>query len=258
MPRVKKQDFEISIGNGLGTVFMSVVFNVNSQGEFYCRIPEEALPFFEVGKRYDGGVICKKDRSDQVAIYATTLTVLESILVKALRESHKPKVTEEHVIRYNIESHVSFAEDDKGQIFPNAGFEGAEWPSLESEHHLMYGRHHAREVAEGGYSLTIGARALTKVTSRIGEKESITYKAYYKGASHHGRDNPAQLLNSWASFSLPKNAKEIPYSDDAAIFFHNMMLGMAKLSKQIQEATFHQDNLLQLIESKTLLLGRGE
>ena len=66
-----------------------------------------------------------------------------------------------------------------------------------------------------------------------------------------GNQNPAQMLNSWTAFTLPDNAKEIPYTNEAALFFHNLMFGMAKISKQIQEATFQQNNLLELIESGT-------
>ena len=50
---------------------------------------------------------------------------------------------------------------------------------------------------------------------------------------------------------LLKNFKEIPYSDESALFFYNLMLSMARISKMIQEHTFNQENLIRLIASGT-------
>jgi len=250
MPLFKKHKISIDLRNGLGDVTMDVTVNINSNAEFYCRVPEEVLPYFDPC-RYEKGIICQMDRSKKLAIYATSFATLEAALIKALTACNQPVVTEEHVIRYNIESHVTFAQNEEGGIFPNAGFEGATWSRVDdADGKKKYGDHHATQGSEGGYSLTIGAKAMTKVTTAIGDRVSVEYRPYYKGANHLSNTaNAATLLNSWCSFSLPKHPKEMPYSDAAAMFFHNLMLGMAKLSKQIQEATFNQEDLLLLIES---------
>ena len=168
----------------------------------------------------------------------------------------EPTVKKEPVILYNIESHVSFAEDEDGNIFPNAGYQGAKWVHSE-ENRLMYGGHHASQPSNGGYSLTIGAIAKLKITYSYGGSEKIEYENYYKGESHLGNKNPAQRLNSWCSFTLGKNPKEMPYSDEAAEFFYNLMYGMAKLSQMIQNNTFDQTELFRLIASNNnLLIGR--
>lgn len=251
MPKVKSAVIETSLGNGLGRAQENVTYNVNTSGEFYCQLPENLLTFFELNKCYSGGVTCKKNKAKKLAIYCSTLAGLEGILREALCAINKPTVTTEHVILYNIESHVSFAETPEGEICPNAGYPNAKWPLLNSSTAKMYGDHHASQCASGGYSLCIGAKAFTKITYRVGEKVAVEYKRYYKEESNHGHSNPAQKLNSWTSFSLPDHAKEIPYTDEAALFFHNLMMGMAKLSKQIQEATFDQPSLLALIESSS-------
>jgi len=124
----------------------------------------------------------------------------------------------------------------------------------------MYGNHHASNQSDGGYSLTIGARALKKITWTQGRKVTVEYESYYgvdengDELSHHETDHPAGRLNSWCSFYLNDDCKEIPYTDDAARFFNDLMLGMAKLSKLIQERTFDQENLMKLIALKTPLL----
>lgn len=250
MARLKKKDFMVSLGSGLGTVTMTVVFNVSTSGEFYCSIPEEAKPYFEDGKVYDG-IKCRANRAGALSLYSKSLDSLDDLLILGLKASHEPTVIEEHVILYNIESHISFAENEAGQVFPNAGFEDAEWPKMNSEKSKMLGGHHAGNKCTGGYSLTIGAQAMTKITSTVGDKISIKYERYYKGDGHLTHNNPATLLNSWVAFDLPKEPREMPYTDEAAMFFHNLMLGMAKLSKQIQEATFDSDNIQNLISSSS-------
>jgi hypothetical protein len=158
------------------------------------------------------------------------------------------------VIRYNIESHVAFAADVNGNIFPNSRFAGAEWSDKDGR----YGGHVATCPSRGGYTLTIGAKAFLKTVYRYGDNEKVEYEYYYKGGSHLKHDNPAELLNSWTSFSLGDGAKEIPYSDEAALFFHDLMLGMAKLSKLVQDNTFDQSGLSELIESGSRLLSFDE
>lgn len=227
---------------------MKVKVNVDVDGVFYCYVPENMLAAVKAvfGGMYDS-------RNDKLKVFANTFANLKTLLFKTLKLHITPEVTEEHVIRYNIESHVSFAVDDAGNIFPNAGYEGADWMHDERE---KYGNHHACQAAPGGYGLTIGARAMTKLTYKYGDQKNVKYKEYYKGDHHLGTDNPAQLLNSWCSFSLPEDPKEIPYTDEAALFFHDMMLGMARLSQMIQSSTFDQSKLLELIESGgQLLLG---
>ena len=75
----------------------------------------------------------------------------------------------------------------------------------------------------------------------------VSYSDYYAGGDHHGRSNPAGLLNSWWAVGVGDRPKEIPYSADAALFFHRLLQGMAEISRRIQEATFTQDRLVELI-----------
>ena len=156
---------------------------------------------------------------------------------------------------FSFKYDVSFTENDKGEIFPNGCYEGAEW-----KYHTdtRFGQHTAQQTSKNGYSLTIGAVAKLKITYKYGDSKKIEYENYYKGGSHLGTEDSAQRLNSWTSFRL-EHFKEIPHSDESAEFFCNLMYGIAKISKMIQDSTFDQENLLKLIASGGgLLLSRGE
>lgn len=254
MPRVKKQIIEVFLGSGgLGTIRTEVVFYVNAAGEFYCEVPPEAMDYFSIDKIYDGGVRCRLSKNLKKSIYSETMSSLEVAINAAVIACNLPQISVEHVICYNIESHVSFALSEGGDVQSTACSDGSSWCD-----NKMYGGHYAGNEHKGGYSLTVGAKAMTKTTTKVGERTRIKYERYNQEVSHFDLSKPASLLNSWVGFNLASNAKEIPYSDQAAMFFYNIMLGMSKLSKQVQEATFDKDGLLEVIHSGQALLGKND
>lgn len=243
MPRLKKQTF--STHNKAGhTESIDVEIHVSADGQFYGYVPEYLLPSL------DAKNIDLRGKAAGIKVVAATLDEFERAVQSALYKYATPEVVVEHVIRYNIESHSAFAFDDAGNIYPNGCFgENLKFSCDKSAFggSLPYGEHHATSAAKGGFSLTVGGKAMTKTTTIYGDKRRVAYTNYYKNGSHHGRENPAELLNSWHSFSLPDDAKEIPYSDEAALFFHSMMMGIAQLNKKVQEATFGVVNLQRMI-----------
>jgi hypothetical protein len=249
MPKLKKQSYFVYKITGAHSVGVDI--HISASGEFYGYLPEymkDAINSNDVG-RLSKGVGIK--------VTANTLEKFNTVVQKALSDFHDPEITTEEVILFNIESHVSFAKDDDGNIFPNAGYPNAKW---NHENRAMFGDHHATNSSSGGFSLVIGAKAMTKKTYKHGDNVKVVYENYYKGGSHLSHDNPAQILNSWSGFSLPKHPREIPYTDEAAIFFHGLMLTMATLNKKIQEATFNTEFLMKMIESNNgkFLLAKQE
>lgn len=190
-----------------------------------------------------------------LCVYSKTYDGLIRSFRTAFDKATTPEETRVNVILYNIESHVAFAITDKGEIVPNAGYDDARW--VDHEDDQKFGDHSASSRAKGGYSLTIGAKPYTKVESFMGgEKVKTKFESYYgENGDHLGNETPAEKLNSWCSFELPKDSKEMPYSDEAALFFHDLMMGMAKLSKLVQDRTFDEATLMEAIASQTPLLG---
>lgn len=219
--------------------------HVSASGMFYANI----------GDKYGDAAcsICEPvpvKNKPLIKICAETKAGLEDMLNSILDAYATPEVESYPVIRYNIESHIAFCETPAGEIVPNGHHDKeAQWAEDD-----RYGNHNACDKARGGYSLVIGACAELKTITRFGDYETVKYTSYYKGGSHLGTDNPAQRLNSWTSFSLPKRCQEMPYSDEAAEFFYDMMMGMARLSKTIQEKTGTPENLQKLIGSGIGLL----
>lgn len=250
MPHFRTEDLGFS--DHERTTPLKVKVSINAEGEFYCDVPEALSLFFKPHSSFLAGhpeVRVAPVRGRKNKIISANYAALKNALTDA-RNKHLAPITEvEHVIRFNIESHVSFAVGEDGDVYPNCYYPGTKWPS--GDEAKRYGGHHAQNPTKGGYSITVGARALTKITTIYGSTKEVEYKPYYKGESHLGTDNPAQKLNSWSSVYLSERAREIPYTDEAARFFYELMLGMARLSKMIQDQTFETSALLQTIERTT-------
>lgn len=242
MARFKKETFTVHGAAG-NTHTLEVSVLLSADGIFYANLPDYLADVFGA---IQSPMVAGRAPEGTFRVSAATYIGLADSIQAGLSRFMHPEITEVPVIRYNIESHVSFATDDAGNIYPNAGFAGAKWG--DTTERKLYGDHHATACPRGGYSLIIGARAMLRREYRHGEHVKVSYENYYAGGSHLGHENPAQLLNSWTAMNLGDTPKEIPYSDKAALFFHSLLLGMATLNQKIQLATFDQERLLGLIE----------
>ena len=233
MPNFKREKF--SAGNEAGHIetFDGMV-KVSASGKFYVNLPPY-LYHLVAGEH-------RKGRS--TSAQADTYDGLKAIVQDAMDRYVRPTITRTNVIRYNIESHVSFAEMPDGEIVPSAVPEGSSWAKLDDR----YGNHDAVHGSKGGYSLTIGAQAFTRITTSYGELFEDRYELFYGEGDHLSSKCPASLLNSWGSFNLPREPREMPYTDEAAMFFHNLMLGMAEMSRKVQAFAADDETLLTLIE----------
>ncbi|MGK9452237.1 hypothetical protein ACSSZE_13430 [Acidithiobacillus caldus] len=177
--------------------------------------------------------------SGHYILYAKDYESLLAAIHKAIKETLEPEITETQVIRYRIDVDAAVAVDDQGNVCPNAGWPNAKW--LTSE---VFGRSHAGSPQ----SLSIQACAMTKKVIRYpGGKTEVKYTPFYAGGDHFGRENPAELLNAWNGHIYSDKAKEIPYTDENALFFHRLLLGITQLILAIQTATFEQKDLLATI-----------
>lgn len=216
---------------------------VNVEGKFYARdIPEILWPMLTLDKDH--------------RLWADSKKELTLALDAALRQVMEPTVTKEPVIRFAITCDVRFCVDDEGNVYPNgyATKKQTQWPDEQAFGKVGY--RNAWGPAIPGQIVAVAAEAVTKITTTYGDKTKITYEPYHAGASHLSYDNPAVRLNHWhrAPDRNDYNVREIPYSDQAAEFFFDLMEGMARLAKLIQEHTFEEQDLLAAIAGNKRML----
>ena len=235
MPKFKKIEYRIPNIDGIFESFVADV-RVNAAGFFYCYIPEHvaAVINFSVVSR-----AVSQGENNQILIKSKEFGLLDKAIKEAAKILYEPEVEEIHVIRYKIAVSASVAVDEQGNVCPNSGWPTAKW--LTSEAFGSCGPGNPQ-------SLSIVACAMTKRIMKYPDgKQKVSYELYYAGGDHHGKTNPAELLNSWNKQIYNDSAKEIPYTDANALFFHRLLLGMTQLILMIQTATFEQDDLLKTI-----------
>ena len=254
MPRVKSYSAAVKVAGA--SVVLRTVIHVNAQGVFYCDVEKR---FHEAAKGVFpfSGLSHHKTKPDHLfRCEANTMTELARYLHRTLEVFATPEVEETHVIRYHVAPDVHFAVGPGGEVFPNCYYPDTKWPS-DFDGYAKAERGMFRKSF--GYSLSVAAKAQTKKVVRYGEHETVKYDNYYKGGSHLGVDNPAQKLNSWTHVALPDNATEIPYTDEAALFFYDLLYSMAKLAKLVYDRTGDVEELQKTIASGgSLRLENGE
>ncbi|MGW8169664.1 MAG: hypothetical protein ACWGHH_06635 [Sulfurovaceae bacterium] len=112
MPILKTENIMIST-KMKGIQHIKVKICVNAQGKFYCNLE----PDMKTAVQGVFDVYNYSENKGKLTVKAETLDLLVNNLKRAYTTYMEPAVTKEQVILYNIESHVSFAEDDEGKYY---------------------------------------------------------------------------------------------------------------------------------------------
>ena len=239
MPRVKKFVYHSSISGSLDIFTCNI--SVNTNGLFYAHMDEKYTDVIETTcTSKDTRVIGSKHKG--LTLVAHSLNALETLITEVVQMYSKPTVAKELVICYNLSTDVRFATDIQGNIYPTAEATGTAWHV--SENNPLH-----RPASDGGYSITIGARVYEKSTETYVNGKSRVIYSRYTGTPE------AKLLNSWVGFNLPEDTKEMQYTAKNALFFYDLMNGMAKMCSMLERATGTPEAIQALISSNVKLLG---
>jgi len=218
---------------------------VDTKGRFAC-------------KTEDPQVIAYADQSlpdisayRQGVFYSHNLEDLKSLVIRTYKEAYCTTSKEELVIRYTVKAKMSFVRDG-ADYRPNACSpqNPNDW---EWEKHPFFGDIHAGSNREA-YSISLGAYILTRVT--VYRANGTSYYTYTSAEDtllgHWGKE-----LESWCGLrrhmaEVDETEQEIPYSEEAAKFFHLSMLSLVKLADSMfQFFNKPQNELLAIIKTGT-------
>lgn len=250
MPRVKKLNLEVKVADTKETLSTEVF--LSASGMFYARLNQQIWEAPVRGVFHRGQV--EVDRTKLIVkVSCETLNELESKLYEVLRTIAVPDVTTELVIKYAIQSRVTFAvstDPANREISPHA-VTGFTWGDAE-EDRRQGGRGSRSMFGNGdpGFRLAVAVRAYRKTTTTYGGSSDTKYEMYYgEGGRSSDLSISAARLNAWNASPPGDDAPEIPYSDEAADFFYDLMYAMAQLSRRVHEFTAEPERLLALIAS---------
>lgn len=250
---------------------IDVDINVDTSGKFYAKIPDELLEFAEKYEKDSESKTRTAHIGNNQKVFASTLADLEYFLSSVNRLKAKDEMKVEVVILYRINNHVAYYKYPDGTIEPTG--EG------EKDYYKPTGAWHGIDGRELGNNYSVQLYA--KVVVRITQANSDTVKwekplnidstpDAYKGHPEVVKMGEyAQKLNSFNNLGWPKSfcydetqvnpahCIAIPYTEERAKFFHDMLLGMCKLADKFSVL---QDEkvLLELADSGKFLLIEAE
>lgn len=236
-----------------GTEFeRSVGVTLLDDGTFSIELPEELVACAEKVKVTNAHVGHARSGA-RAKVYAKELDAGLRLIKAAADDYIQAEEVREHVICYKANVDVSFWQEPNGTIAPNGcGRKGQWWESK------LFG--HQYDACHRLDSMSIGfaAKVFDKITTKRKSGDTVRYEQT-DVPLHVKHTDPMFLLNSWTVLDIePKRqgVREMPYTPEAALFFHNLQCAICKMAMGLYEFIADEKKLMLAIQSGTKLLGK--
>lgn len=267
MPAVKTEQFSLTNKAGETLAFKAAI-SVDAAGEFTVNLPEELAATAKALAGTDEWKTLVRVSQARVNWRAQSMQLphLESFVRAVLKDHLTVDTTQELVILYRYTNDTIAARAADGSLHPN-GYRAAaasaqalgQEPSLGSYEWAGNPRL-SSNTAPALFGVGVVARVYRKLTHARASCKKVEYSSADLPGSHWD-ENPMQRLNGFivrpplrqedGGADLRDSTgpvREIPYSDQAADFFSNLMLTMAQMGEQLESFVGDKSNLLSAIE----------
>ena len=160
----------------------------------------------------------------------------------------------ERVILYGYRMGLAYCKDGT-TIFPNGASPGCDYSAIKGN--PWHGELNSN-VRAPMYSISLVARVYDKTTHTRASTVKVTWEEV-PDENNTQTTKPVSLLNSFRGVDVDpesKSLREMPYSDKAALFFYQLMMGLCQMADRIETFFKDEKNVAAAIEShKPLLLG---
>ena len=250
MAKITRYERSYEPAEGIPEIVVETDICCNTKGVFYCVIPDSILEFFTAANKSYHTTISNglfKDTKGRWCYGCRELEKLKATLHEAAVSVIHIEEKTEDVIAYEIVSRGQFAYDSNGNVYPRRLSEDMKWTEDER---FESG---ARTPWPGSayiFGVELAAKVYHKVTRTCGGHSSVEYTVMRP----KNKDCIQWKLNAWNTKPDLDKANFIPYSDKAALFFYEMLEGIARLNKRLQDTTSEAENLMKCIEAGTFFL----
>jgi hypothetical protein len=221
----------------------SIPVTVGVSGIFRGHCPDD-LELSLVALRGKGLISAgyERDAKAHLIVFADRLENVENAIRAAMKDFLKCEVKTERVIAYSFESRLSYYHGLDGGLYPNGSFD-TKAKGIGSEGARWYG---CLDMHEGTDHFSIGLYAcvLDKTSYIRPSGIKVTYETadVADDSGYHARLNAFLHLNGP---DVREGAfKEIPYTEAAAHFFYDTMIGLCQVSHRL-ESFFAKPDLIQ-------------
>lgn len=186
-------------------------------------------------------------------VYAKALEDGLRLLKDAAEDYLSAEDVRERVICYNAAIDVSFWQETDGTIQPNGcgRSDNGQWWASKLHGHQYDATHRLNTLALG-----ISAKVFDKITTKRSSGDTVRYERV-DVPNHVAHTDPCFLLNSWTILDVdPRDAKQMPYTPEAALFFHELQTTICRMARSLDAFVGDEQKLKLAIEQrKQLLLG---
>lgn len=244
MARLPNVKFKFVSSAGDVLEFVSEV-SVDGEGLFGVTAPDELEDTLRgvVKARAQEGLSAYR-AAKNLRIYGPTLQACKDTIIRAGKEFVSCEITTEKVILYNSETSVCYSKTDNGVICPN-GYSPDGAPSQHCG--TLHAANHDRF-----YRVGFAAVVMDKVTHKSSSNTKIEFKrAADQGGMHCYPETYHDKLNAFCGLNIhPPSMKEIPYTEEAAKFFYEIMIAMCSLADRLTGFIGDDDRVKLAIEAK--------
>ena len=223
---------------------------VTSDGIFHFEIPDELKDTVEnaISNQkvdYDLLVIIGILKNGKYAISHKEYNACKKIVDIAGQEYVKSESKEEIVICYGIDSKVTYFKSNDGEIFSNGQLAEGRWLGKVNDCGV-------NQVSF--YSVGLVAICFLKTTYNRSSGSKVKYSKYDGDIiGEYGN-----RLNNFVGIKLNdcslRNLSELPYTEEAAKFFYEMMIGICRLADRMGEFFGDKEKIIQAIETGAIKL----
>lgn len=255
MAKLKPIEFNQVAKTGEKLSFRSEVTVSDTSGAFALTIPDE----LETGARRlsrlpEYRVSVDRPRT-HLRVEGSTLQHCKDFIVAVIKDYLQCEVTEELVLVYRTNIKVTYVKDDDGNIYPNGAVCREKYDNGTAKWH---GSLHATQRADY-YQVGMTARVFKKITYTRPSGETVEYQWVNGASSDQG---------AWASklnglVGLEWNYRDavrmgyldqLPYTEEAAEFFYNLMMSMCALADRVTNFMGDKNRVLAAIQNRAGLL----
>lgn len=253
MPNLCKDTFRFEPKAGEPLEFTSTI-DVTAQGIFRAILPPELLEVVPVVLRQEPFSVCRIEAGKvNTRLAAPTLDLLRKAIGAAGNEWASCEETIETVILYAHDLRVSYNQTEDGAIHPNGytpdGTKG-KWR----------GKLNATE-RDTHYRIGFAATVREKITYRRAGSTAVKYqRPPRQDGDHRYPESYHDKLLAFAGLRIePSGMQEMPYTEEAAKFFYEIMVGLCAMADRIETFFADQNQVHQAIrQGRSILALPGE
>lgn len=244
----------------------SCTASVDSQGEFHVTFPCELMD--SVRANLPDSVYEDETRKKNCRVNGPVFDDCKKAIGDALKDYLKCDVTEELVIRYGQKTLTTYWKMPDGAIYasgieckndPNHDDSGNAEPKANGEWCGSLDASHGN----AGYSVALFAKVQMKTTYSRPSGSKVKYgPPNFDNFSHQTWGERLDCfvgLREGGGFMRDGiNLEEMPYTEEAAKFFYEMLIGMCAFSDKIDNFFAEPANVIEAIAGGVKLIGRDQ